>query len=118
MILRIGAVLAVLSGVGTSAVVAQGAALGLRPSTLFAPLPAARPDSVIIHPTYWKEGALIGGVVGGILGGMTAAALCSISEEPGGGTACDLLPALGAVVVGAAIVAIPGALIGGQIEKQ
>ena len=118
MIVRTGALVALLLVFGPRTGVAQRRqALGPSPSELFTPPSDPRPDSVTVHRSYWKEGAVIGGVVGGVLGGLIVDALCDINEEPGGGTACGLLPTLGGVVIGAAIVAIPGALIGGQIPK-
>ena len=118
MIFRTGALVVLVSVVGASIGTAQQRrVLGPEASVLFTPASSPPPDSVRVHPSYWKEGAVIGGVVGGVLGGLIVDALCDINEEPGGGTACGLLPTLGGVVIGAAIVAIPGALIGGQIPK-
>jgi hypothetical protein len=68
-----------------------------------------------IRPTYWKEGALIGGAVGALLGAAAGYGLC----EGGDGTTkhCAGALVLGGVF-GAALVAIPGALIGGQVSKE
>lgn len=68
-----------------------------------------------IRPTYWKEGALVGalaGIAGGALVGLVA---CSYSDEAG--KSCTGSAALGALG-GALILAIPGALIGGQMHKD
>jgi hypothetical protein len=96
---------------------------GPSPSVLFARQPQASlypalaaPDTIRtgIRPTYWKEGALIGGLVGGLGLGLFAAELCRFSEQPSNGcVGTTLLTAL----VGTVIVGIPGALIGGSFPK-
>jgi hypothetical protein len=35
-----------------------------------------------IHPTYWKEGALIGGIVGAIPGALLGHDLCETDDNP------------------------------------
>jgi hypothetical protein len=66
-------------------------------------------DSVA-EQTHWKEGAIIGGLVGAIAGGVLAYAACEQSET----SRCSTVPG---IMVGAALLAIPGALIGGQFPK-
>jgi hypothetical protein len=68
-----------------------------------------------IRPTYWKEGALIGGGVGAVAGALLGHDLCEMSEEIGKNCTGSVL--LGGVL-GAALVAIPGALIGGLFPKH
>ena len=67
-----------------------------------------------IRPTHWKEGALVGGLIGAAGGAVLGLAICRNSEELGRNCA-------GSAVVGglisAVVLAIPGALIGGQIHK-
>lgn len=98
---------------------------GPAPSVVFAPrvngplhasLSAVSPDTARrIHPTYWKEGALIGGVAGGVGFGALASALCEMSESARPN--CARSTVLGGLI-GAALVAIPGALIGGLFSKH
>ena len=66
-------------------------------------------DSVVpdIRPTYWKEGALVGGLLGFVGGFLLGSAVCE------SGTACITAGILG----GGLLLLIPGALIGGQFEK-
>jgi hypothetical protein len=63
---------------------------------------SARVDSArhLVRPTYWKEGALLGGAVGGVASGL----LLSLCDGR-----CVLASAL--------LLAIPGAFIGGQLRK-
>lgn len=70
---------------------------------------AAPRDSVArdIRPTYWKEGALVAGLLGAVGGFLLGSAVC----EDGGG--CNT----GAILGGALLLVIPGALIGGQFRK-
>jgi hypothetical protein len=65
-------------------------------------------DSVS-QPTHWKEGALVGALVGAVGGGLLSHAICEESE-----TSCSTAPG---ILLGAALLAIPGALIGGQFPK-
>ena len=69
-----------------------------------------------IGETYWKKGAIIGGVAGALSGLLLAHAVCGLSEEAGHGcpTSGTLLMA---VLGGGSLLAIPGALIGGQFAK-
>jgi uncharacterized membrane protein YeaQ/YmgE (transglycosylase-associated protein family) len=68
-----------------------------------------------IRPTYWKEGALMAGVVGAVGGAFLGHGLCEMSEEFGKNCTASLF--LGGVL-GAALLAVPGALIGGQFHKH
>jgi hypothetical protein len=68
-----------------------------------------------IRPTYWKEGALIGGLVGAVGGALIGNGLCDLSEDSSRHCTGSLV--VGGVL-GAALLAIPGALIGGQFRKD
>ena len=68
-----------------------------------------------IRPTYWKEGALIGGALGAVLGAAAGYGLCEAGDEATKHCTGNLV--LGGVF-GAALVAIPGALLGGQFSKE
>lgn len=80
-------------------------------------VPAAAPDTLQeqIRPTYWKEGAWIGGVLGALGGAVLGHRLCGLAEESTRHCTGSLV--LGGVL-GAALLAIPGALVGGQFSKQ
>lgn len=77
---------------------------------------AERSDSVRRHAqrTAWKEGALVGGAVGALAGIVLGNHLCGLANESARGCTGSMLVA-GAL--SAVIMAIPGALIGGQISK-
>jgi hypothetical protein len=68
-----------------------------------------------IRPTYWKEGPLIGGVLGAVGGALLGHGVCELSEESRKNCTGSLFPG---GVLGAALLAIPGALIGGQFPKE
>ena len=71
-------------------------------------------DSVAkIRPTYWKEGAAVGGAVGAVGFGLLVGAVCGLSESETGCTGKALLGGL----VGGVVMAVPGALIGGLFPK-
>jgi hypothetical protein len=73
-------------------------------------------DSLRRHrPTYWQEGGAVGGALGLLTGALVANGLCGLSEEST--KHCTGSTLLGGVL-GAAILAIPGALIGGQFSKK
>ena len=87
----------------------RGALGSMRLEALRDTVPAQLP------PTYWKEGALIGGALGALGGALLGHAVCETSDESGKSCTGSLF--LGGVL-GAAILAIPGALIGGQFPKR
>lgn len=103
---------------------AQTLPLSAASSPLFASIQAprwraaleAQPDTVErqIQPTHWKEGALVGGVLGGLGGALLGHAICTQSEQPDKN--CTGTTVI-AAVLSAAVLAIPGALIGGQFPK-
>jgi hypothetical protein len=67
------------------------------------------------HPTYWKEGALIGGLLGVVGGALLGHEFCGVSDDPNAScTAWTIGGALG----GALLLALPGALIGGSFDKS
>jgi hypothetical protein len=65
-------------------------------------------------PTHWKEGALVGGLLGAVGGTVLGLAICRNSEELGKNCAGR---AVAGGLISALVLAIPGALIGGQISK-
>lgn len=68
-----------------------------------------------IRPTYWKEGALIGGIVGAIPGALLGHDLCETDDNPNNN--CFVSTLLGAFG-GAILMGLPGALIGGAFPKH
>jgi hypothetical protein len=64
--------------------------------------------------SHWKEGAVIGGALGAVAGALVGHHLCGLAQESTRHCAGSTLLA-GAL--GAAVLAIPGALIGGQLSK-
>lgn len=69
-------------------------AAGPASSVVFSPRPyralqpaltSVTPDTVRpgIRPTYWKEGAIVGGVAGGVSIGFLGYVACGLSEQPG-----------------------------------
>ncbi len=67
-----------------------------------------------ISPTYWKEGAIVGGVAGAVSLGLFGSLVCGLSEESG--QDCVGTTLLGGLL-GAGLGAIPGALVGGLFPK-
>ena len=86
------------------------------PGPLRAAVPQEPGDSVErdIQPTHWKEGALVGGLIGVVGGALLGAAICRNSEQSDKN--CTGSTVGGGLIVGL-VLAIPGALIGGQIPK-
>ncbi len=120
--MRGGLLLLLSLAIGTAPAVAQASVPGPLPSSLWnrpAPGPLrstlAPADSVPrnIPPTYWKEGALIGGLTGAVALAVLVTAFCEDSEtaDSCGGTT------VGGALVGAVLLGVPGALIGGQFPK-
>ena len=73
-------------------------------------------DTVVrdIRPTHWKEGALVGALLGAVGGALLGVAFCGMSDDIGKDcTGTTILAGVG----GAVLLAIPGALIGGQFPK-
>jgi hypothetical protein len=68
-----------------------------------------------IRPTYWKEGALVGGLVGAVGGALLGAAICRHSEVADKSCAGSTV---GGALISGLVLAIPGALIGGQMHKD
>ena len=101
---------------------AQSSALGPAPSILFRAgrsvpqfqVEVADTNTPSSHPTYWKEGALIGGVVGAAVGVLVFHDLCSTSDDADKN--CTLM-SVGGALTGALVLGIPGALIGGAFPK-
>lgn len=116
MTYRILSVLLLASVVPVRGLTAQRAMIAPRASVLFTPA-SAPTEPAPVHPTYWKEGALLGGIPLGLAGYFLASGLCEQDDTAGGGKNCGLA-GLGGAVLGFFIGAIPGALIGGQIEKN
>ena len=80
-------------------------------------LPGAEADSVKkIKPTYWVEGALIGGATLGVLAGVVAGGFCADPDSNTTGGPCWDNVLLG-TVFGFAVGGSVGALIGGQFNK-
>ena len=83
----------------------------LRTASLAAPADSVERD---IRPTYWKEGALVGGLVGLAGGAVLGLVICAQSDEVG--NSCTGSAVAGGLI-SALVLAIPGALIGGQMHK-
>ena len=117
MILRTGTLLVAILLAAPAALAAQRPALRPRPSVLYS-LPAApAPDTIGGPRTYWKEGALLGGIPLGIAGYLLFSGLCDQDDSAGGGRNCGA-KGLGGAALGFLIGAVPGALIGGQFHKK
>jgi hypothetical protein len=65
-------------------------------------------------PTYWKEGALVGGTVSALLFGMFVAGLCANGDAGSGSCVGNTVFA---VVMGGSIGGGIGALVGGLFPK-
>ncbi len=115
MIQRILVAVACSLGVGPGTAATQQAALRPRPSALFV-VPAPAADTLRLAPTYWKEGALIGGIPMAILGAIAGHGLCEWADESGNDNC--VLAAVGTGVLSGGVGAIVGALIGAQFHKQ
>jgi hypothetical protein len=74
-------------------------------------------DTVVrqFEPTYWKEGAAVGSAVGALGGALVGLSVCRLADRPDKDCAGSAL--LGGFLA-AVVLAIPGALIGGQIHKS
>lgn len=74
-------------------------------------------DTVVrqFEPTYWKEGAAVGGAVGALGGSLLGLSVCRLADRPDKN--CTGSALLGGFLA-AVVLAIPGALIGGQIHKS
>jgi hypothetical protein len=117
------ALLLLLSTLGSTSLSAQGHLSGPVPSILFddglrghsLAAPWVSDTNVpTSHPTYWKEGALIGGLLGLVGGALLGHEFCGVSEDPNAScTAWTIGGALG----GAVLLGFPGALIGGAFPK-
>jgi hypothetical protein len=66
-----------------------------------------------IRPTYWKEGAIVGGVVLGLLGAAFGGGMCAYADQRQNCTGATL----GGVLVGSLTGVSLGALLGGQFHK-
>jgi hypothetical protein len=89
------------------------AAAGLRAGPGHA---AQRPDTSRreIRPTHWKKGAAIGAGVGALGGLALGFVACGLSEEAGQGCSDTMLVGM---VGGGGILALVGAIVGGQFTK-
>jgi hypothetical protein len=115
--MRMARLLLVMFLTWPSAAVAQARITGPAPSILSVTptkpsqlAQLAEADSVS-EPTHWKEGALVGALAGAVAGGVLGQAIC----EQGETSSCSTVPG---ILLGAALLAIPGALIGGQFPKE
>ena len=93
-----------LSGPGPSQLWGEGARAPLQQSVTLDSVPRQ------ISPTYWKEGALVGGVVTGLGLAVWVDAWCR-GDDCGG-------PVTGGFVLGAVLGGLTGALVGGQFPKD
>jgi hypothetical protein len=112
---------------GPSVGASQDRPFGPAPSPLFVPtsttafrtrFSAEHGDTgrLEIPATHWKKGAAIGGVVGALSGLLLAHAVCGLSDEAGHGCPTSGTLLMG-MVGGGLLLAVPGALIGGQFAK-
>ena len=114
MILRILLVATCAVGLGTSSLAAQQFELRPRPSPLFAPRSAGS-DTAHVASTYWKEGALIGGIPMAILGGIAGADLCEWADGTGNDNC--VVATVGTALLSGLVGGIVGGLIGAQFHK-
>ena len=86
-------------------------------SVLFRPAPvAAASDSLHLPRTYWKEGALIGGIPAALFGLLyVGPEFCRFSEDPDYN--CTLGTLASGILLGAT-GAFVGLMIGGQFPKE
>jgi len=68
-------------------------------------------------PTYWREGALIGGLSTGLLLASVANGFCNDSDSNTSGRGC-LLPTLEGLVIGAIPGVVIGAIIGSGFHRK
>ena len=117
--MRIAALIALATFALVPQLAAQSSVWRPRASILLLLAPP-RPPVSPLHlrrptPTYWQEGALIGGLLGALGGALLGNGLCSDSETLGqrctGAT-------LGGGALGAVILGVPAALIGGAFLKH
>jgi hypothetical protein len=109
---------ALLLGVPAGGLQAQARPFSPAPSPLFALARTSAPRDTTATPnppsTYWKEGAIAGGVAVGLFGAMVAGGLCSGFDGGHGGCNGALL---GGLLMGGVVGGTIGALIGGQFPK-
>lgn len=79
--------------------------------------PSPRADSIRRSPTYWQEGALVGGLSTGLLFAYVANGFCNDSDSNPSGRGC-LLPTVGGLVMGAIPGIVVGAIIGSGFHKH
>lgn len=108
--------LMLVAGTALEAQLAPGGSVAFK-SVPFERFGMAPPDTqpMRIKPTYWKQGALIGGAIGGLMGLLVAAAWCG-DGDGGTGRGCAANIALGTLVVGGTGMAL-GAFIGSAFPK-
>jgi len=68
-------------------------------------------------PTYWREGALIGGLSTGLLLASVANGFCNDSDSNTSGRGC-LLPTFEGLVIGAIPGVVIGAIIGSGFHRK
>ena len=68
-------------------------------------------------PTYWREGALAGGLSTGLLFAYVANGFCNDSDSNPSGHGC-LLPTVEGLLFGAIPGVVLGAIIGGGFHKR